>query len=438
MIPPADAPAGGTTKTIMAYRVNNLIYAAGGGLINTIRSGITLTEPVDGKVLKDAVRSAILRYPYFSVRLVRRGEEYVMEHNSAEFAVSPEGRTVCLGTEESNGHLMAFAYKDNTIYIDSSHYVMDGTAQFPFVKTLLYYYLHAVHPEETFDMAGIALSDSEIPAEELDDDPYPDEPVEAVSPMEFARPDEIILLEDQPQGYENRGQWTSFRIMIPQGNLMKYASSVDGSPASFFASVMYLVISDLYPGDSRPVVCGMQHQFRNALGRPKSHLCHVNIAPLVYPARLRGRDISALNTMTRGMILLRSNDDTDLLSVNAHIRNERSIQKLTLPDKFEYMRKAVLDGIGKNTFEVSYTGRVPFSGLDKYVTAFTPYIDMTLSGGISIEIFAVGENFEINLMQRNNDASYVRQFAKQLEMHGVKYTLLAPEHFEICDFRFPD
>lgn len=40
------------------------------------------------------------------------------------------------------------------------------------------------------------------------------------------------------------------------------------------------------------------------------------------------------------------------------------------------MRKVILDGIGTNTFEVSYTSRVPWSGLDKYITNVVPYRNM--------------------------------------------------------------
>lgn len=39
--------------------------------------------------------------------------------------------------------------------------------------------------------------------------------------------------------------------------------------------------------------------------------------------------------------------------------------------------------------EVSYTGRVPWCGLDKYIVSISPYFDMTLSGGVSIEISSV-------------------------------------------------
>ena len=75
----------------MEYRVNNLIYAAGKDLHNTIRTIIEMTEPVNSDALREAAALAITRYPYFSVKLVRRGEEYVMIHNDTPLPITSGG-----------------------------------------------------------------------------------------------------------------------------------------------------------------------------------------------------------------------------------------------------------------------------------------------------------------------------------------------------------
>ena len=41
-----------------------------------------------------------------------------------------------------------------------------------------------------------------------------------------------------------------------------FTETVDGSPATFIASMMYKTIAELHPEALLPVVCGMQHQFR--------------------------------------------------------------------------------------------------------------------------------------------------------------------------------
>ena len=42
----------------MEYKVNNLLYAAGPDMLNTIRTDVTLTEPVNVQALEKAVQTA--------------------------------------------------------------------------------------------------------------------------------------------------------------------------------------------------------------------------------------------------------------------------------------------------------------------------------------------------------------------------------------------
>ncbi|MBP0972439.1 MAG: hypothetical protein J5851_00875 [Oscillospiraceae bacterium] len=422
----------------MQEKVNHLIYAADQDLHNSIRLGITLTEPVDPDALRAALPLAAKRFPFFAVKLVKVGEELRFEPNDAPFVVSADGGTVTLGTEESNGHLFAFAYQGNTLYVDLSHFVSDGNGSFQFLKTLLYSYLHILHPEAQFDEESILLPDSPILPAELECDPYPEQPLPVTPLGDMTRPEEILMLHDQPQGYENSKDWTAFRFHIKQKDLMGYASSVDGSPSTFVSSLLFRAVSDLHPENPLPVVCGVQHQFRKALRKPFSHLCHVNIVPIEYPFRLRGKEMMKLNTISRGRLILRGDDENDKLTVNRHIDDDKRIRKMTYAEKRNYMRQVLLDGIGKNTFEVSYTGRVPWSGVDAYITDVSPYLDMTLSGGISAEIFTVRDEFCINIMQRSPDSKYFDRVKGYLNELSIPFTALPPEHFAICGLRLPE
>ena len=57
---------------------------------------------------------------------------------------------------------------------------------------------------------------------------------------------------------------------------------------------MYRAIADIHPETKLPIVCGMQHQYRKALGKPFSHLCHVNILPIAYQEKIIYGMIDAL------------------------------------------------------------------------------------------------------------------------------------------------
>ena len=419
----------------MRYATDHFMYAAGNDFRNTIRTGLEMSEPVDEALLRQAVDRLPLRFPYYAVRLIREGESYYYEPNEEPYVIARDGKAVVLGSEESNGHLVAFAYRGNYLYIDSSHFLMDGGGQFPFLKMLLYEYLSRKYPEAEFDTSDIPQPGDIVRPEEMMDDSYPSEEIPVDFPEMKTEPEEIFMLKDQPQGYENMGNWTTFRFKVKQSDMMKYASSADGSPATFISSLIYRAISDLNPDNRLPLVCGMQHQFRKALGNPFSHSSHVRIVPISYPEKVRERDLGTINTIGRGTLLLRASDEADTHSINEYIRNKERLKKLTIPQKQKMVRWIVRSSIGKNTFEVSYTGRVRWSGLDQFVRCFTPYVDLTLSGGISAEVFALGDYFDVNIMQRNSDGRYVDNILAQLEKLGIHSEAEAPESFEICGFQ---
>lgn len=421
----------------MSYKVNNILYAAGGDILNTICVAITFSEAVNCDMLTEAAEQAVKRFPYFSVKLERRGEEYVLEHNIKPLPVIKGKSFPAIGSAETDYHLAALNYEGNTVYINTTHFITDGNGLFPFIRTLVYLYLHALHPGEIFNTDSIALPGSEIPAEEEEDDPYPSVLLPEEPIVTAKLPEKILRLDDLYNARGDRAGHTSFRLSIKQKELMNYISMVDGSPATFIASVMYKAIVQLHPDSHLPVVCGMQHQFRKALRKPYSHMCHVNIVPMILPERLRDKDIETINTMLRGMLILRASDENDILTINEHIRNELRIKDMTLEEKHRCMRNVLLDGIGENTFEVSYTGRVPWCGTDKYIENVSPYLDIALSGGLSIEIFSVRDRFDINIMQSTADTRYFDRFCKLLTSYSIGYTAEGASHYEICGHILP-
>ena len=114
-----------------------------------------------------------------------------------------------------------------------------------------------------------------------------------------------------------------------------------------------------------------------------------------------------------------------------------SINKIGFRMSGSIIWRVILDGLGANTFEVSYTGRVPWSGLDRYILDVAPYFDLTLSGGLSVEIFSVGRDFSVNIMQRSPVTEYVDRFSALLRECGIEYIAESPEHFSLCPFHLP-
>ena len=59
-----------------------------------------------------------------------------MEDNPLPIVVANGSHAVTLGSSESNYHLIAAAYEDNSLYLDISHFLTDGQGSFPFLQTM--------------------------------------------------------------------------------------------------------------------------------------------------------------------------------------------------------------------------------------------------------------------------------------------------------------
>ena len=66
--------------------------------------------------------------------------------------------------------------------------------------------------------------------------------------------------------------------------------------------------------------------------------------------------------MGRGTLLAHASTDQDKHDINRYIRIKKRFENMNYDMKRKMMRRIVKLAIGKNTFEVSYTGRVGWSG----------------------------------------------------------------------------
>ena len=109
----------------------------------------------------------IIRYPYLCVKLgVERdadgSEHYVYHDNPRPWKVSGCRQPVCLCSEEANEHLMAFSWWDDCVALDFFHALIDGTAAYRILKTLLYEYCRRRYDSE-LDPAGVWVAGDIVP-----------------------------------------------------------------------------------------------------------------------------------------------------------------------------------------------------------------------------------------------------------------------------------
>ena len=150
----------------MNYRPNPLLYGAHEDFLSSFKLVVTMCDDVDYNLLLNAVGSAMKRYPYFSVFPQKNGESIQLKFNEAPVPVFKDGRCVVLGTNESNGHLLAFGCEERRIILHASHYIADGMGISPLLMSVLYLYISEKYGTDGLNSEYILMPDSPVSDEE--------------------------------------------------------------------------------------------------------------------------------------------------------------------------------------------------------------------------------------------------------------------------------
>jgi hypothetical protein len=413
----------------MKFKPNPLLYGANEEFFSTFRLAIRMKETVDYKMLSRSVEQAIVRYPYFCVYPEREAENLVLRYNKRPLPVFPDDRTVTLGREESNGHLISFGCKDKTIFIDASHYIADGMGIDPLMKSLLYLYVSNRYGREGLATERIRMPDGLVSDAEYAY-PFPDRMIEAegldVLPELSG---EVYCLDSD--AFDDKGLY-AYHLHIPQKAMMAKASSSDGSPVSFLSVLLYRSLHRLDPNIDKPIVAHVQHQYRTALRAPLTHHSLVSYIPVTLAPRLSKWDVEKQNTVVRGQVILKGGIEADIASVNRLIGAFTSCSSFA--DKKDAMSHYAENSIRGKTFGISYVGKMDWCGLDPYIEDLHAYIgEKHTKDMLLIEVMTVGEDFSLTFMQSGRGEKYLNAFVGELRELDIPVSLVGEGNYKLCD-----
>ena len=412
----------------MKFKPNPLLYGANEDFFSTFRLAIRMTDTVDHGILCRAVEKARVRYPYFCVFPELEDDNLVLHYNSRPLPVFSDDRTVTLGSEESYGHLISFGCKDNTVFIDCSHYLADGMGIDPLMKSLLYLYVSERYGAEGLKTERIRMPDSQI----CDGEhayPFPDGAINTEGRCVFkAEPADAYTLD--PVEFDSEGLY-AYHLHVPQKDMMAKASTSDGSPVSFLSVLLYRALHKLDHSIDKPIVAHAQHQYRAALQTPVSHHSLVNYIPVTMLPRIKAWDVEKQNTVVRGQVILKGDKESDIASVN------RLIQAFPSGSPFDGKKAAMADYADKSilgkTFGISYVGKMDWCGLDRYVKDLHAYIgERYTKNMLLIEVMTVGEDFSLTFMQSGRGEKYLNAFIDEIRSLHIPVSLVGEERYSLC------
>ena len=419
----------------MKFRPNPLLYGAHEGFFSSFKLVITLRDDVDHSLLVKAVGSAMKRYPYFSVSPIKSGESIELQFNDAPVPVFKDGRCVVLGTEECNGHLLAFGCEERRIILHASHFIADGMGIFPLLMSVLYLYISEKYGADGLNSKRIPMPDDPVSEDEYSY-PFPEAPVftdgEEMPGNTSAR---VYSLDGS--AFDGNGLY-AYHLRIPQSAMMSVANPSDGSPVSFLSVMLFRALCELDKGLDSPVVAHVQHQYRAAIKAPRNRHSLVSYIPVSLSPVIKDRGVELQNTIIRGQVILGSEAENDLRSVDRLVSVFENEKCTTLAEKQLAMRRFIENSTRGKTFGISYVGKTDWCGLDGYLEDMQVYLgEKSPSDMLLIEVMTIGEDFSLTFMQSGRGSLYVDAFIEQLKGYDIPVRLTGEERYTLCDTRIP-
>ena len=398
-------------------------YFVSDRLSYTIRGEVDLNEDIDGAVLQHAVDRAFLRFPYFSVKLVKDENKLVLKKNTLPHIVVEGDEQIILGSEDVNYHLVVVSFSDNKIFFNVSHCITDGIGRAPFTKSVLYYYITEKYGVE-LDDEGIYLAGSELFDDE-EGEPIRDDEVMEAEATYFKKIGQAYKLTQGQLVKDNRQ--TEYRFCVPEKEFMALNRELNATPNSLASALLAQVAWELNDDIDKNIVVNLCFNLRPGLNNKHNHRFLLSCMPLAYEPDMKDMDLQNICRYSRELINFQKHDENARFICKNNKRVFDKIQKIkSLETKQKVMRASVYgnEGFLSTTFLASYIGKNNLGSLSPYVKAMFTSVDSIPEGGIAVEITSADGFFFFSFIQDFTADVYVNAFINKLKEHGIEVTKL--------------
>ncbi len=413
---------------------NNLFYFSFDDFSHVMRIAVSLKcGDISGEILTRVVQKAALRYPYFSIRIIRHGESYDVEHNTDPIPVTHGTKPVLLGSDEANGQLIAVAYEHNKVMFDISHNLADGKGFLPWIKTVIYLYLT--------EFLGVELSSDGInlPGEEFlpgeTDDPYENMDLENAECLLPDRKADNVFVPDMR--YAVSEERSSYALTASVDDMMRLAGFWDGSPASMLAYITKEMIRELFPeSHNKQIVCCMPYSYRALACGENNYHTQTLLLKIIYDDRYESMTMDRQLTCTRGTVMTQSDPDRVRYTLKQFDEYAAYLDDLPTIDERRNNYHKRLEMIDPETYAVSYLGRINWGSIEKYMDGIT-IESAAFSAPIMFAFVPIDGLFHITMVLNQTSDVYADTMVRLLNDHGVSAKYEYSFKQELCKIHMP-
>ena len=372
---------------------------------------ISLHEPVDGALLREAVEELRARFPYFYVRAARIDGELRPVPNALPMTVRNTWEPISLNSEESNYHLAAWKYEGKQLASEIPHFLTDGAGALPYLKSAMYLYLSKATGRR-FDPSGFRLPGEPIPESEIGD-PFESLDIDgAKGPFYVKKPvPDFFRLTDDTDSTQ-----TAFYLKLSEEEVMRHCRQQDGSPNVFFAALFARAARRYDPASDKTFTIFVSIDHKAILGNHDNYRMFASQVLLDFPKDREGDELSKACTIARGKLMLQTQPENSLW--------EMKLRKRMLPPP----SLAVAQG----TMCISYANSRSFGPLDAYMDHIYFVTQLLRITDVLCEVTCINGHFFLTYMQPFRSEGFLNCFLEELRLAGIGFERLGGETLRLC------
>ena len=385
---------------------------------NIIQFLFTLKDEIDCSVMYDAMQKTIKRYPYFAFRIVRTENGYDKTENQLPIIVMNSfSEELVLGSEAVNYHWVAAACEGRRLKLAIHHMIADGRSAMRFYKTLLYCYFSEKYDVQ-LDPKGIILPDSPI---------SPDEDVKVYNLLDGEDGTMRTTVEDPfviPETVNDEMKGYLYQVTIPEKEFLSSSKGSDNSPLTLLTVYMAKMFQNQCPDNEKDIYAGIAIDVRDALNCPESRFSNAYVIFIKHSPSKLDLDTERLGTMTRGQIIVQSQDDILRYVHNSVMRISAQIRSTADQAERQKLMNSIYQLVASNpTYSFRYVGNPEWGSLEPYIEEEYTLI---MNNKLFLEVNAAGGKFCIAWVQGFENDAYVKAFQSLLHENGINCEVSGP------------
>lgn len=380
--------------------------------------GIVVTEfidPIDAGRMRQAVSMCMQRYPYLQVTLHKSFSDVWFERNDKEVVLANDKSHFDMGSDETNGHLLAFSYTDNRLLLHFSHILLDGHGITTLLRTLILYYCQLRYDKSLANPDALTI-DMPIKEDELRD-PLSVEVPEGIA--KTGKPKYPKALRPDWIGMVSRTTQQVYHICISSAQVNDFCQRYSVTPPVMIDVLFARALHHIHPDLRQPIISGMPASVRNLTGCQQSMLNATIPLRIVHNDSFWPMSIAEQLADVRRQVKRQTEPSAMWWEMRSLVKLFKTLRRMPDFVRAFIMPRAFAKTVAINSYDLSFTGRMRLNDTNRFVKAV--YIDAAYRGsGMMMEMVSLDNYLCISFCQEWEDTIYLNSFLREMADAGLQ------------------